>query len=262
MRWSFASAALGALAPTCSLLAQPTPGTAFAGSRYTGTLYTVNLTTGAATQIGAVNSLGLSGGEEVHGLEFAPDGQLYALTTQRLLRVNPVTLATSTVVTHGIVGTSGDLAYAGGGRMLAALGNRFFSVDIASGAVAPLGTSNLMLIGALQFSPDGSTLYATEAIAADDRLAIINQATWQTTQLFPLFGAFGTHGIDRALNGDHYLIDDFSDRLYRVDLGTGLLTSVGATGVQRLDSLAIYIPAPNAATALALGTLCAWRRRR
>ena len=66
-------AAVAALVACPTVKAQPAVGTAFASSRFTGSMYTVNLTTGAAAQIGAANLLGLQPSEEAHGLEFGPD---------------------------------------------------------------------------------------------------------------------------------------------------------------------------------------------
>jgi hypothetical protein len=106
-------------------------------------MFTLNTTTGIATDIGAVASSG-----DLSGMAFAPNGSLYAFqNTSSLLRLDPATGATlSTINLAGLQGTTtgaAGLAFAPDGTLYLACGtypdSNLYKVDLNSGAAHLVG---------------------------------------------------------------------------------------------------------------------------
>jgi hypothetical protein len=123
------------------LCIRPSDGTLFGLWNIVGSslhMFTLNATTGVATDIGAVASSG-----DFSGLAFAPDGSLYAFeNTSSLHRLDPATGATlGTINLSGLSGTTtgaAGLAFAPDGTLYLACGlypdSSLYTVDLPTGA--------------------------------------------------------------------------------------------------------------------------------
>lgn len=153
-----------------------------------GTLYRINQTNGAATEVG---SLGFSGNSPFAGMSFAPDGSLYAAIDDQLVEINPtngVAFAVSTnVFDYGHSSVSG-LAFQTGQPDEELLGISFFSgqlvrIDPIDGSAMLVGT-NTAGTGASQTKLSGIGL-----AAFDGRLYTFDAASGRIYEIDPGSGA-------------------------------------------------------------------------
>lgn len=207
-------------------------------------LYTINLTTGALTQVGTDGGFTLNGTR--FGFDFNPTVDRIRLVsnTEQNLRLNPIT--------GGLAATDVNLAYAAG--------------DVNAGA-----NPNALAIGYTN-SFAGST--ATTLYHYDSSLNILGTINPPNNGTLNTLGAAGLSSfagsmIDMDISSDQvggtnvaYLTSNTSataTNLYRVNLTTGAVTSIGVIGSGiTVSAIAVYIPPVTPAKivyALAAGNL-------
>jgi len=182
------------------------------------TLATVNIATGAATPVGP--STGIS---DLMGLQFAPDGTLYAASwnTNSLYTLNASTGAATLIGSLGMPGSVMDLAWDNQNNQMYAIASRQIGANTGPSV---LYTVNL--------STGAGTLVTN--IPADPCLMGL--------------------AIDHAGN---FLATDLcttNTPLYQIDPGTGSLTNLGPTGVSYAMGGDIAPAVPEPSTLLMLGT--------
>jgi len=118
---------------------------------------------------------------------------------------------------YGVVGATGQL----------------FRIDTTTLSSNAIGAPSAGNIGALEFDPSRSTLFALDDAVGGTRLLSINTTTGAST----LVGALGTGTDCNGLAFDPrtamlYTIDAPTGRLLRINPDTGAATSVGATNAK------------------------------
>ena len=221
-----------------------------------GKIYDVDPVTGAATNPRETGIRYLS------GIAFSADGTLYARTASwgpdaySLFRVDPYS-GDSTLV--GFIGKSGGdidfdpdtgFLYAGhhlGGGSYSEL----FTIDPASATPTSIG-SCLGWLGSLAFSSTGE-LYALDA--NDMRLLTLDKHNGSILHDIPLAGASTIDGMEFLPDGTALVTGDDALgvwHLYTLDLGTGVMTPRGPTGLDQDLALA-FLPEPEAIVFLSFG---------
>lgn len=249
-----------------SAVAAPTPGTMYAvdSSR---ALYTIDMTTGAKTQIGTVSANASTTG----GLAYRPDNNTIYLTStgnDSLYTLDVTTGAAtlvgaygdSTVVMHGLewdTSTGTMYAVSGGGGNFNA-----YTVDTSTGAADLLGATGLTSFTNLGYNSLTDTMYATNSNT--DSFYSFNRATGAVSLIGALSGPTNPNGL--AFNRDNglmYMICNNTDTLYTINMATGAATAVGSTGSGNLLGLVyVPLPTPGAAGLVAAAGLVSLRRRR
>jgi ELWxxDGT repeat protein len=146
---------------------------------------------------GALMPIGSGIGASMIALEAATDGMLYGVgyDTRLLYRIDPSTGIATAVGNTGISGIM-DLAFDSTGALYATTSNRLWTVNLASGATALVGTITGVASGAvmgIMFDAQ-DTLFAT-AYVANSPLYQIDRATLAAT-------AVGPSGFDSPHGGD------------------------------------------------------------
>lgn len=210
--------------------------------------------------LGSVQIRGL-GGNSIVGLDArVADGFLYALTDNRtLLRVNPNTGATSTVLSNlAITGSNFAFDFNPTNTNLRIVSNDasnyfvrfnpqpFALVQQANAAYAPgSGLLAPAIIGAGYTNNDnnpatGTTLFVLDS--ANDVLATLNVANGTLTRVGALGSDIGARASFDIVNaGTGFVLA--GNTLSRINLTTGQLTTVGTTG-QTFFGLAAAVPEP------------------
>jgi hypothetical protein len=255
----------------------------------TGTLGTIDPTTGVFTPVGPINDA-TGQNLRVTGLAIdATNGILYGSTSNTspvapgsLIIIDTATGAATVVGGYGFSGqTMADITFLPDGTLLGwleAADDDLFTIDIATGAATKVGESGLGTSGSgLAADATGTVFFAGSS--SDGPLRTIDPSTGAPTVVATLSGspidgfsnmaalAFDENGtlfgVNLALRGEEaYLVT--------IDTETGEITSVGLT-VDRLDSIvfdttAAPEPVAEPATLLLLGSgiagLGAFARRR
>ena len=206
-------------------------------------IYTISLTTGAATAVGAGFALPNFGSGDRISIDFNPAVDRLRIVTLggRSYRANPITGA--------FVAQDTDLSGNGAGASISAVA---YSNNIPG-------------------APGGTTLFAYDY--AGDNLAIIGGPNGVPSPNLGAVTTIGTSGLF-ALGGDTAFdisgatgaafagVNDFGGpaELFSVNLGTGAHTLVGAFGTDLVDFS--ILPAPSSLALLGLGGLVVGRRRR
>jgi hypothetical protein len=156
-------------------------------------LYTVNRTTGVATNRGP---LGVNG---MNALVFASNGTLYGAssTSTNLYSINTTTGAATSLGSTGFV-SAGDLAFHGGNLYLSSSTSQLVRVDIAnpasSAAVGPIGFADVFGLA----TADNNVLYG----ATGNQVISVDPATGQGTSVATYAGglqtAYGTAFVTEA----------------------------------------------------------------
>jgi hypothetical protein len=181
-------------------------------------IYQINPNNGTATTVGRLHQgpLGMA------DIAVTPDGVIYAITADALLRLNPATGLTSRVGLLAVSGRANALASDRMGRLFGAsdLGE-FFEVNPLTGQTRMIGSfgSSFVSEGDLAFAPDG-TLFAT---SGDNNLLRIDPTSGRAT----LVGLVGGNVAFKQLEG---LAFDADGRLYASTVGATYLSVDRSTG--------------------------------
>jgi WD40 repeat protein len=246
------------------------------GSDNSGVLYDINVNTGLATN---PRPTGLP---DLVGITFGPNGKLYGLTAfavspaNTLFSINPTTGAATQIGATGLVNIfEGDLDFDPTTGLLYGVQNvptsdsrQLFRIDPATGhatVVGSLGTSGDF--SAMAFSPSG-VLYVLSTSA--ERLLQVDKSTGATITDVTVPTLLGsTAGMDfNPADGKLYVADGGTstagtNKLYTMNTTTGVLTTVGATGVVNgIEGLAFTVPEPSSFALAALAAIAALRHRR
>lgn len=209
----------------------------------TGTLYSIELTTGRATPIGH------TGSSDVKGLAFSPDGTLYGVdeTADTLLTIDPSTGAGTTVGSLGADTQSPGLTFdcdgnlwmssvsdAGAGGVGVRSGDPpFYSIDPRTGAATEIGRQGIEVSG---LAARGNTVFGL-AQGEDAKLVTIDTSSGLATEVGPLNIQSAVAGLAFAPDGTLWGIEQGRD-IYTVDIASGSAT-VQATVDGRFPGLAI-----------------------
>jgi hypothetical protein len=179
-------------------------------------LYSINKTTGVATDIGA---LGIS---SANALVFGSDGTLYAAAAgiTDLYTVNPSTGAATSLGNMGF-SSAGDLAFKGGNLFLADTNDKLIKIDLTnlanSAEVGPFGFSNVFGLA----TPDNNVMYGI----AGTQVFSVNTATGAGT----LVTDYGGGSLVGA-NGSAFFTESGAEVPIpgtQLLLGSGLISLVG-----------------------------------
>lgn len=204
-------------------------------------LYTINVTTGAATQVGATFGTALNGSS--FGFDFNPTvDRIRVVSDQNQnLRLNPITGA--------IAAVDGPLAFAAGDPNAgmdpngahAAYTNSFFGATTTTLYLIDTGLDVLVT----QIPPNNGTLNTVGSLGID----VQDMGGFDIGQNNVAFAALRPVGSARTF-------------IYTINLGTGSATSIGEVGGGAILTAFAVIPTPGAAALGLLGGLLTIRRSR
>lgn len=226
---------------------------------------TLNLTTGAFTQIGTLN---LPVGDQIFGMGFGADGNLYALdgTTPNaeLYRINT---ATAQVTAIGQIGQSAvGAATDASGKMYAlnqsVTNSSFYTMLPPSTTTNNVGLTGISSQGLVAVTADGSQLFTTgiDNTTGTYDLDSINLATGAATDI----GDTGFYEIAGLfVQSTLYGFDDATNAIVTINTTTGAATQVATYDLLNDDSIfaaatpagSIAVPEPASLTLLATGGL-------
>jgi hypothetical protein len=251
-----------------------------------GHLYTINSATGAMVQdIGPLND-GTGQNYPITGLAFHPTtGLLYgssgnsqSATEARLVIVNPLTALVTPIGSfnagptnaQGVPSTMADIAFDAAGNLfgVASIGGpNLYSINPATGQATAIGTSGLASTsgGALAINSSGTIFGSPSA----SRFGTYNGTTGAFTNIADPVepaggGAWGALDFDE--NGVLYGLNVGAGsppptHLATFNPTTGVVTDIGAS-LNSLDAIAIRVPEPTSAGAVAMLVGVAAMRRR
>jgi sugar lactone lactonase YvrE len=233
-------------------------------------IYTLDLATGAATQVGTLSTnVGTSAGlayDTSTDTMYATSSSNDSLFSVDLTTFNATLVGAygdSTVVMHGLEydGVTNTLWGASGGG-----GNfNFYNINKATGAATVVGPLGVLSFTNLGYDSAADKLYATNSDT--DSFYSVNRATGAMTLIGALGGPTNPNGL--AFNKDDgtmYLICNSTDTLYKVDTSTGAALAIGAVGSTLTNALGLVyvpdVPEPSSLGAIAAMGLFVIRRRR
>jgi hypothetical protein len=237
---------------------------------------TLDLTTGAFTQIGTLN---LPAGDNLFGMGFGADGNLYGLDSStpnaELYRIN---ITTAQVTAIGALGHSAiDATADASGKMYAIsqdANGLFYTLSPPSTTTTDVGSIGIHSSGLAAVTADGSQLFtsATDPVTGDADLYSVNQATGLATEIGDT-GFFIINGL--FVNGTLYGFDDVTDAIVTINTTTGAATQVATYSLPGGDvifasattpgNIGTVVPEPMSLTLLGLGVAgvaaYGWRRK-
>lgn len=233
-------------------------------------IYTLNLTTGAATQVGTISAnvstaAGLAYDTSTNTM-YVTSTTNDALYTVDMTTFNATLVGgygDTSVVMHGLEydSTNNTLWGASGGGS----NFNFYSINKSTGAATLVGPLGVISFTNLGYNSDTDKLYATNSDT--DSFYSVNRATGAMTLIGALGGPTNPNGL--AYNKDDgtmYLICNNTDTLYKVDMATGAALAVGPLGSTLTNPLGLAfvpdVPEPSSLGAIAAMGLVALRRRR
>ena len=206
-------------------------------------LYTINASTGIATQVGSANDFGINE-TQPRGLAFDSNtNTLYMVGNFRdyLCTVNTSTgIATrvGSVTRYGNQEIAADLAFDSNTNTLYMLGdnnNALFTLNTSTGIATRVGSSSAFGVSesnprGLAFDPNTSVLYM--AGATHDALFALNTSTGNATRVgsASAFGVSETQPTGLAFDSNTntlYMLGSSRDKLFTLNTSTGNATQIG-----------------------------------
>jgi len=231
------------------------------GASFDGTIYDVDPATGLATNPRA------SGLDTIVELAFSPDGDLFAADANVVSRITPGGNPPETVVdltsVGGLLGIAFDpstgVLY---GSVDFAFISELYTLDIETGTTTLIGGAG-SFPGAIAIDPQGR-LFLREQISPN--LLEFDKMTATVLNSVTLSLDLGRAGMTFSVDGTLFIVDGdtaaATDTLYTLNPTTGILTSIGHTGLENgLVGLA-YIPEPSTLALLLVGLVVSVRGRR
>ncbi len=217
-----------------ALLVVASCGPVFAQTLYfleddTGRFYSLNTSTGAATQIGTISAVT----SDTIGLTESPDPQvLYATTWTRLIHFN---VDGSNVVDVGPSPAEGLAWCINTNVLYGALNGNFFSIDPATGVQTPLASPPT-------YEEDPEDVEGLACIHSANQVYGVGRTSGNlvrydaASNTWASIGATGVALIDPGLAYDPaanvlYMLDGGTGNLYRVNPATAVATLIGPTGL-------------------------------
>ena len=231
------------------------------GASFDGTIYDVDPVTGLATNPRA------SGLDTIVELAFSPDGDLFATNWASVYRITPGGNAPELIGGESPgrdwIGISFDpstgVLY--GSVLFVASISELLTLDIDTGAPTLIGGAG-SFPGAIAINPQGR-LYLREQILPN--FLEIDKMTARVLSTATLSLDLGRAGMTFSEDGTLFIVDGGvagTDTLYTLDPSTGILSSIGHTGLDDgLVGLA-YIPEPSTLALLLVGLVVSVRGRR
>jgi hypothetical protein len=214
--------------------------------------YTMNLATGAKTQIGFVGANVQISASLTYDCAtqttYVASTFAFAGVSRSLYRMNPLNgVATlvgpfgdPSILMHGLeIDARTGVLYG-----LSSHSGGLYRVNRTTGAATLIGLTGITGLGSfgnLGYDSHTCTMYATNALT--DSLYRIDTSTAAATLVGPLNGPINIGGL--AYNVDNrtmYLVDNDGDILYSVNLATGAATAIGPTGPGNLIGLVYITP--------------------
>jgi hypothetical protein len=225
-----------------------------------GAFYSIDVTTGQATQIGTMNSF-------YTDMDFSPSGVLYSATTS-LMEINPATGLAYRKDPLTYIGAPAEIisgvTFSSKGEMYGIGSNdgNLWRIDPVTATARFVGTSGQSIF-ALQFGP------RDKLFGAGAELWNIDPSNGKAALIGPIGGNVLISGLDYAPDGVLYGNSDrfTTDSLYRIDPWTGRGTLIGPTG-GNLEGIASFpelapVPEPRSWVLFGLGmVLCVWLREK
>ncbi|MFN0169848.1 MAG: DUF6923 family protein [Bryobacteraceae bacterium] len=252
----------------------------------TGTLVSIDPTTGVATAIGPTNDA-LGQNYRLTGLAFdSATGVLYGSANRTsptnpasLVTVDPLTGLVTLVGSYGQAGeTMADLTFNPGGTLYGWLepdGDDLYSIDPSTGVATLIGDSGLGTFGS-GLAADGSGVLFLAGTGTGGFLHTIDAGTGAATlgaalDAGPAGGGSSVSALEFSPEGVLFGVVGQSgglapSYLVTINTQTGAITSIGQS-IDRLDAIAFQpdlVPEPGTLGLLAVGCLAGWvlRRRR
>ena len=217
-------------------------------------LYTLDISTGARTQIGTVSA----NAGTTAGLAYDMAHNIVYLTSSSTDSLYSLNLATGAAT---LIGAYGDAAVVMHGLEyddatgilygVSSHNNGLYNINPLTGVATLIGTSGLTSFTNLGYNSTTNQMFATNS--GTDSFYSMNLATGGATLIGALNGPTNPNGL--AYNPDNqmlYLVDNNTDSLYTINLATGAANLIGSTGTGNFLGLA-YIPIPEPGSVMLLG---------
>ena len=241
------------------ILADNSTALAVTNNANVSTLYTIDLATGKAVDVGKFTA-------QVISIAFKTNPIAYATTAGNMLvRFNPISGSNNSVALTGLASNESivglDFRPANGGLYAVSNQSRLFSVNTASGALTVIGSPLLTALSGTSFGFDFNPTV--------DRIRLVSN-TGQNLRLHPdlgtvvsvdgnlnpgtpfVTGAAYTNNIAGATTTTLFVIDSQTDMIYRQDPpNNGTLVAIGGLGVN-VDADSGFDIGGNSAAAFAL----------
>lgn len=230
------------------------------GASLDGTIYDVDPATGLATNPRE------SGLDTIVELAFSPDGDLFAADANVVYRIPPGGNLPETVVDLTSVGGLFGIAFDPSTAVLYGSVNLvgiplLYTLDIETGTTTLIG-DHVFAPGAIAIDLQGRLFLRASSFPT---VLEIDKITARVLNTATLSLDLGRAGMTFSEDGTLFIVDgeaDATDMLYTLDPTTGILTSIGHTGLDNgLVGLA-YIPEPSTLALLVVGVVVSVRSRR
>jgi hypothetical protein len=229
-------------------------------------LFTVDLTTGQATVVGA-----LAGGPQIEGLAFNPDSGTFFGTdnsnhTLVEISTSPLNWSLVSTLTYGTYSNLERDPTTGIFYTHYNNSETLCTVDIVTGAVIPVGPTSSVYIQSLAFDSGGRLFgIGGSPVHGQDALYEIDVSTGASISTVPITSDLLNPGFNNSLaidpfTGKFYTVAAMQGSLYEIEPQSGFATRIGYTGLSNVRSLDFAIlgttgpcPVPEPATIALFG---------